>query len=168
MCLLLLSSQLAESCHCYGYQKTHSGNVIYGTVIDFTSSHSTLLTLGNASSKRSISALKKVKTYLCSTMSQDRLNHIILLHCYKDLTDSLDLAVVVNEFVDLSSCRLGIFGLFTNEDYIAVGFCGRRKTTLKCLSIMYCTQLAKFTACDSAQCPYPYIHSMHTIANILQ
>ena len=64
----------------------------------------------NASSERSFSAMRRVKTYLRSTMSQDRLNHIILLHCHKDLTDSLDLVVVANEFVDLSRHRLGIFG----------------------------------------------------------
>ena len=64
----------------------------------------------NASSERSFSALRRVKTYLRSTMSQDRLNHIILLHCHKDPTDSLDLVAVANEFVDLSSHRLGVFG----------------------------------------------------------
>ena len=64
----------------------------------------------NSSSERSFSAMRRVKTYLHSTMSQDRLNHIILLHCYKDLTDSLDLVAVANEFDDLSSHRLGIFG----------------------------------------------------------
>ena len=64
----------------------------------------------NASSERSFSAMRRVKTYLCSTMSQDRLNHIILLHCHKDFTDSLDLVAVANEFVDLSNHRLGIFG----------------------------------------------------------
>ena len=88
----------------------------------------------NASSERSFSALRRVKTYLRSTMSQDRLNHIILLHCHKDLTDSLDLVAVANQFVDLSSHRLGIFGRFTNEDYMAVGFCGRCKKSLKCSS----------------------------------
>ena len=81
----------------------------------------------NTSSERSFSALRRVKTYLRSTMSQDRLNHIILLHCHKDLTDSLDLVSVANQFIDLSSHRLGIFGRFTNEDYMAVGFCGRCK-----------------------------------------
>ena len=53
--------------------------------------------------------MRRIKTYLRSTMSQDRLNHIILLHCHKDLTDSLDLIAVANQFVDLSSRRLGIF-----------------------------------------------------------
>ena len=88
----------------------------------------------NASSETSFSAMRRIKTYLRSTMSQDRLNHIILLHCHKDLTDSLDLIAVANQFVDLSSHRLGIFGRFSTEDYIPVGFCGRCKRSLKCPS----------------------------------
>ena len=89
----------------------------------------------NASSERSFSALRRVKTYLHSTISQDRLNHIILLHCHKDLTDSLDLVAVANESVDLSSRRLGILAdLQMKIRYMAVGFCGRRKKSLKCSS----------------------------------
>ena len=95
-----------------------------------------VMPVASASSERSFSALRRVKTYLRSTMSQDRLNHITLLHCHKDLTDSLDLVALANEFVDLSSHRLGIFGRFTNEEAVglAVGFCGRCKNSLKCSS----------------------------------
>ena len=78
--------------------------------------------------------MRRIKTYLRSTMCQDRLNHIILLHCHKDLTDSLDLIGVANQFVDLSSHRLGILGRFSTEDYIPFGFCGRCKRSLKCPS----------------------------------
>ena len=54
---------------------------------------------------KSLSVHWRVKTYLHSTMSQCSmsLNHIILLHCHKDLTDSLKLVAVANEVVDLSS-----------------------------------------------------------------
>ena len=88
----------------------------------------------NATSERSFSAMRRVKMYLRSTMSQDRLNHIVLLHCHKDTTDSLDLIAVANEFIELLSHRLKIFGKFTSEDYIPVGFCGRCKQALKCPS----------------------------------
>lgn len=53
----------------------------------------------NAMSERSFSALKRVKTYLRSTTSQDRLNHYMILHVHKELTDALDLKEVANEFV---------------------------------------------------------------------
>ena len=48
----------------------------------------------NAVSERSFSALKRMKTYLRSTMKPDRLNHLLLLHVHKDRTDSLSLTHV--------------------------------------------------------------------------
>lgn len=52
----------------------------------------------NASSERSFSALRRVKMYLRATMTQEQLNHMMILHVHKDSTDSLDLKKGVNEF----------------------------------------------------------------------
>ena len=41
----------------------------------------------NATSERSFSALRWVKSYLRSTMHQARLNHLMLLYYHQDLTD---------------------------------------------------------------------------------
>ena len=45
----------------------------------------------NAVSKRSFSALKRVKTYLRSTTGEGRLNHLMLLHVHKELADVIDM-----------------------------------------------------------------------------
>ena len=45
----------------------------------------------NEVSERSFSVMHRIKTYLRSTMSQERLNHIMILHIHKELTDTLDL-----------------------------------------------------------------------------
>ena len=66
----------------------------------------------NAISERSFSALRRVKTYLRSTMNQSRLNHLMLLHVQRHLTDSLDLVKIANEFVTGSEQRLTFFGHF--------------------------------------------------------
>ena len=66
----------------------------------------------NASSERSFSAMRRVKSYLRSTMKQERLNHLMLLHVHKELTDTLNLADVVNDFVSSSENRLRVFGKF--------------------------------------------------------
>ena len=42
----------------------------------------------NASSERSFSALRRIKTYLRSTMAQLRLNNLMVIHVYKDEADS--------------------------------------------------------------------------------
>ena len=39
----------------------------------------------NAVSERSFSALRRVKTYLRSTMNQDRLNHLMILHIHREV-----------------------------------------------------------------------------------
>lgn len=66
----------------------------------------------NASSERSFSALRRIKTYLRTTMGQDRLKNLMLLHVHKERTDALDLRYVVNEFVGDSEHRLSIFAKY--------------------------------------------------------
>ena len=65
-----------------------------------------------ATSERSFSALRRMKTYLRSTMKQERLNSIMTLHIHKDLTDKLQLDEVANSFVSKSDRRQQFFGKF--------------------------------------------------------
>ena len=53
----------------------------------------------NSVSERSFSALRRVKTYLRSTMKQERLNSLMTLDAYKERTDGLKLSSVANTFV---------------------------------------------------------------------
>ena len=53
----------------------------------------------NATSERSFSKLKLLKTYLRSTMSQARLNHYMIFSVYKEHVDILDLPALAKEFV---------------------------------------------------------------------
>lgn len=85
-------------------------------------------------SERSFSALRRVKNYLCSSMTQERLNHLLLIHAHKHLTDSIDLIEVANDFVALSEHRLGQFGKFSEADILPIGYCGKCKALLKCTS----------------------------------
>ena len=66
----------------------------------------------NATSERSFSALKRVKTVLRSSMSQTRVNNLMVLHVYKDKTDALHGAKVGRDFVGVSEHRYVIFGDF--------------------------------------------------------
>ena len=45
-------------------------------------------------------------------MHQNRLNHLMMLHIHKHLTDALDIKSVANEFVAGSEHRLALFGKF--------------------------------------------------------
>ena len=66
----------------------------------------------NASPERSFSALRRVKTYLRSTMSQERLNHLMVLHIHQDEVDKLDLRAIGNEFIGEMELRKRMFGHF--------------------------------------------------------
>ena len=48
-----------------------------------------LIPATNAVSERSASALRRIKTYLRSTMTQQRLNNCMLLHVHKEATASI-------------------------------------------------------------------------------
>ena len=52
----------------------------------------------SATSERSFSALQLIKTYLQATMSQARLNHLLLLHVHKEHCDKLSLEQCANDF----------------------------------------------------------------------
>ena len=66
----------------------------------------------NVTSERSFSAMRQVKTYLRSTMRQERPNNLMLLHVHNERTDLLKLAEITNEFVIESERRLRIFYKF--------------------------------------------------------
>ena len=66
----------------------------------------------NATSERTFSAMRRLKTYLRTTMKQERLNHLLLLHVHNDKTDGLECSEVAKAFVGDSEHRLTIFGRF--------------------------------------------------------
>ena len=66
----------------------------------------------NAASERSFSTLRRLKTYLRNTMTQERLNHLMLLHVHKDIMDKLDLKSIASEFIGDSQHRIKLFGSF--------------------------------------------------------
>ena len=66
----------------------------------------------NATSERSFSTLRRLKTYLRSTMSQERLNHCAILTIMKEECDGLDLNNVGKDFAEANQHRMDVFGKF--------------------------------------------------------
>ena len=56
------------------------------------------ISVSTAKCERSFSALKRIKSYLRSTMSAKRLNDMAILSIEHDLSQKLDLEAVVTEF----------------------------------------------------------------------
>ena len=65
-----------------------------------------------ASAERSFSALERIKTYLRNSMTQQRLNHCMLLHVHHEQTEQLDLTDVAKEFISRNDRRKLFFGNF--------------------------------------------------------
>ena len=71
-----------------------------------------IMPASNATSERSFSALRRVKTYLRNTMSQQRLNSLLVLHVHKDIIDTVNLKSIANDFIKDSEHRHKVFGAF--------------------------------------------------------
>ena len=70
-------------------------------------SHGALtIPVASASAERSFSVLKQVKTYLRSTMGQQRLNDLAVLAIERDLSKSLDYDSVVDNFMQQNPRRI--------------------------------------------------------------
>uniref|UniRef100_A0A1X7TTB3 Uncharacterized protein n=1 Tax=Amphimedon queenslandica TaxID=400682 RepID=A0A1X7TTB3_AMPQE len=65
----------------------------------------------NSHSQRSFRAVRCIKTYLRSSMSQKRLYHLMLLHIHKSDTDELDLIYVANNFISNHEHRKNFFSI---------------------------------------------------------
>ena len=58
----------------------------------------------------SFSSLRRLKTYLRNSMSQQRLHHLAVLRVNRDRLYSIDIDVIAREFVAKSENRLKTFG----------------------------------------------------------
>ena len=58
------------------------------------------------------STLHRLKNYLQSTMTKERLNHVMLLHTHKDRTDNINLLEIAKEFVSYNDRRINFLGHF--------------------------------------------------------
>ena len=66
----------------------------------------------NAISERSISAVCRIKNYLCTMMTQQRMNNIMILHINKHLTDTVNHKEILNNFITINDECCKHFGIF--------------------------------------------------------
>ena len=50
--------------------------------------------------------MRRLKTYLCSSMSQKRLNHTLIISCHKSRVDSLNFAQIALDFISVNEGSL--------------------------------------------------------------
>jgi len=64
----------------------------------------------SAEAERSFSSLRHLKTWLRSTMTQERLNSVAVCHIHQDLLHRIDMDAIMCDFVSHSEIRKNIFG----------------------------------------------------------
>ena len=72
----------------------------------------TFIPVTSTTSERTFSSLRRLKTYLRSTMNKNRLNNCLLLHCNKCITDTLDTVDIAKKFVRANEQRKRHFGKY--------------------------------------------------------
>ena len=63
-----------------------------------------------ATAERSFSSLRRLKTFLRNSMTQKRLNNLLMLYVHTQRTDELDLTYIAKEFISVNKRRLNYFG----------------------------------------------------------
>ena len=61
--------------------------------------------------------MRRLKTWLRSTMSQKRFNTLKLMNENKAILDTISLIDIANEFVSVRPSRQNIFGKFNESDW---------------------------------------------------
>jgi hypothetical protein len=64
----------------------------------------------SAEAERSFSALRRLKTWLRSTMIQQRLNSLAVCHMHQEVLDLVDVGALIEEFISRNDTRAFIFG----------------------------------------------------------
>ena len=66
----------------------------------------------SCTAERSFSALRRLKTLLRSTMTQQRLNHLMICHVHRERLSALNPQKIAEEFIKSDERRKTIFGKF--------------------------------------------------------
>lgn len=66
----------------------------------------------SATAERSFSSLRRIKTFLRSSMTHNRLNNLFMLYVHTSKTDALDLVAIAKQFVSINVRRMNYFGKF--------------------------------------------------------
>lgn len=67
----------------------------------------------SAEAERSFSGLRRLKTWLRSTMTQSRLNSVAVCHIHKDKLDNLNRRLIAQQFIAAKERHRNTFGSFT-------------------------------------------------------
>jgi len=66
----------------------------------------------SAQAERSFSALRRLKAWFCSSMTEVRLNSVAVCHIHQKLLDNTDMLPLLQQFAAKPDLRVSTFGQF--------------------------------------------------------
>ena len=111
---LLTELKMLKNVYCeksFTYKEFKEKIVLYKSIFPQTCRLLQLLLVmpaTSATAERSFSSLRHVKTYLRTTMKQERLNHLMMIYIHKDR--KIDIEESMNDFILFNNERMQIFG----------------------------------------------------------
>ncbi|KAJ8349613.1 hypothetical protein SKAU_G00247430 [Synaphobranchus kaupii] len=93
----------------------------------------------SAEAERSFSALRRLKTWLRSTMVQMRLNNVAVCHIHKEILDEVSKRKICQEFILANEYRKHVFGSFKPQDRFPSQFSPQS----------WCVESASMEVCDT-------------------
>ena len=111
---LLTELKMVKNIYCeksFAYKEFKEKIILYKSIFPQTSRLLQLLLVmpaTSATAERSFSSLRHVKTYLRTTMKQERLNHLMMIYIHQDR--KIDTEEAMNEFILFNSERMRVFG----------------------------------------------------------
>ena len=64
----------------------------------------------STTAEQTFSSLRRLNNYLRSTMTQKRLNNVVLMHTHKERIDKINLLSIAKDFVTSNKRRANYFG----------------------------------------------------------
>lgn len=96
---------------CELFNTCDMSKVMLGEVFELVRLYLTI-PMTSATAERTFSTLRRLKNYMRTTMTQKRLNHVVLLHTHKNRTDCLNLRDIAEKFISVNERRSSYFGHF--------------------------------------------------------
>ena len=78
--------------------------------------------VSTATTERTFSVLHCLKTFLHSSVTQPRFNHIMMLHIHKEQTDNLDLSNVLKDFLFGNATRMAFLEECKSLPFVILAF----------------------------------------------
>ena len=93
------------------FGKNESQKVLLADVLELTR-HFLVMPATDASSERAFSGMRRIKTYLRNSTTNNRLNHCMVVHVHAEDVGKMNTIEIGKEFIENSQAQLCIFGRF--------------------------------------------------------